>query len=68
MRDASSYEERALNCLRAVMEDSAGSAELLAQLDVMDIDDIRALASHAEQLAQRARREWLNRTTRPADG
>lgn len=68
MRDASSYEEYAVNCLQAVMEDSAGVAELLGQFDDMSTDDIHALASHADQLAQRARREWLNRTTRPADG
>jgi len=67
MRDGSTYEERAVNCLMAVMEDSADSAELMAQMDAMSTDDIHAMKMHARILAVRARREWLNRTTRPAD-
>lgn len=68
MRDASSYEGRAKNCLDAVMEDSADRSELLAQLDAMDVDDLHALSMHADQLAKVARLEWLNRTARPAGG
>jgi hypothetical protein len=66
MRDADSYEEQSVNCLRAVMEDSADKAELYAQLDAMATDDVHALMEHADVLRMHARREWLHRTTRPA--
>lgn len=62
MRDASTYEERAVNCLQAVMEDSADHAELYAQLDTMDADHLHALMEHADTLHLHARREWLHRT------
>jgi hypothetical protein len=65
MRDATSYEESAVNCLQAVMEDGADRAELYAQLDAMSTDDLHALYEHADLLAMHARREWLHRTKRP---
>lgn len=66
MRDAQTYEERAVVCLEAVMTDSADHAELNAQLDAMPTDDLDALQIHAQILAVAARREWKNRTTRPS--
>lgn len=66
MRDADSYEGRAVNCLMAVMEDEASHAELFAQIDEMSTDDLHALMEHADILRLHARREWLHRTTRPA--
>lgn len=66
MRDAGTYEESAVNCLQAVMEDSADRAELYAQLDAMSTDDLHALHMHADELAMHARREWLHRTKRQA--
>lgn len=68
MRDAETYEERARNCLDAVMEGGAGHAELYAQLDAMTDDDLYALHQHADLLSMHARREWLHRTRRPAGG
>lgn len=68
MRDASTYEQRAVNCLQAVMEDDANRAELFAQLDAMDAEHLHALMEHAYILRLHARREWLHRTARPADG
>lgn len=68
MRDGETYEERSVNCLLAVMEDSADKTELNAQLDAMETDDLNALQIHAQILAVAARREWKNRTTRPSDG
>jgi len=65
MRDASTYEQRAVNCLEAVMEDCTDSTELYAQLDAMDADHLHALMEHADVLRMHARREWLRRTTRP---
>ena len=66
MRDADSYEDIGRNCFDAVMEDNPN--ELSAQLDAMTVDDLHALSVHADELAKIARLEWLNRTTRPADG
>lgn len=68
MRDAETYEDRAVNCLRAVMEDSADNAELYAQLDAFGPDELHALMEHADQLRARVRNEWLRLTTRPSDG
>lgn len=68
MRDAETYEQRAVNCFTAVMEDSADSSELLAQLDAMDADHLHALMEHADILRMQARREWLHRTKTPAGG
>lgn len=68
MRDAEDYEDRAVNCLRAVMEDDATHAELFAQIDAMSADELHVLMDHADILRLHARREWLHRTTRPASG
>lgn len=68
MRDASTYEGRAINCLQAVMEDVTSSPELFAQLDAMSADELHALMEHADILRMQARREWLHRTARPAHG
>jgi hypothetical protein len=66
MRDAETYENRAVNCLTAVMEDSADNAELYAQLDAFGPDELHALMEHADILRMHARREWLRRTTVPS--
>jgi len=68
MRDAADYEDRAVNCMLAIVSDDASHAELFAQLEAMSTDDVRALMDHADGLRLHARREWLHRTTRPADG
>lgn len=65
MRDAETYEERAVNCLEAVMEDSASNAELYAQLDAFGPEELHALMEHADVLRLHARREWLHRTAAP---
>lgn len=66
MRDAGTYSERAAAALRAVAEGNA--AERDAQLDAMDVDDLRALVIHTQTLAVAARRVWLTKTTRLSDG
>jgi hypothetical protein len=66
MRDAETYEDRAVNCLTAVMEDSADNAELYAQLDAFGPDELHALMEHADILRMHARREWLRRITVPS--
>lgn len=68
MRDANTYEERAVNCLQEVMTDSADNAELYAQLDAFDPDHLHALMEHADILRMHARREWLRRTAVPSGG
>lgn len=68
MRDASTYEERAVNCLQTVMEDSADHTELYAQLDALGPEELHALMDHADQLRLHARREWLHRTAAPSRG
>jgi hypothetical protein len=68
VRDAQDYEDRAVNCLRAVMEDSADRAELNAQMDAMSPEELHALVEHADSLRIHVRQEWLHRTTRPTRG
>jgi hypothetical protein len=64
VRSADTYNERARNCLEAVIED--GAAELTAQVDAMTTDELFDLQWRAERLAKVARTEWLNRVRRPA--
>lgn len=64
MRDAQTYGERALLIFEAVVDGS--HAELLAQIDALNDDDLYAVQQAAEHLSVLARAEWMRRTRKPA--